>query len=258
MIMTGEMAIAWKGVGMGSCPIRLSLARRLTMIASIPPLPRTRTHIPAAATAASRMVWPLNRARQIHRVGAPLGHIYRSRQPTVRSHQPHILRCLPLLLLSRWLPTSSHLPTRVPESRGVTDLKRRPCHLWTGTRETATTSTAATVRTRANHATSRSNGKLNFRRFPFTHAKMHPTNRLYRKHLKTHDKPVYCPFTNDPNYPCRKPRAAEQRDMERHVVSHHPEWARQHGFEAGGIECGCGETFTREDNFKRHQKKCSA
>ncbi|KAK7935989.1 hypothetical protein PG985_001484 [Apiospora marii] len=77
-----------------------------------------------------------------------------------------------------------------------------------------------------------------------------------QKHLKTHDKPVYCPFSNDPNYPCRKPRAAEQRDMERHVVSHHPEWARQHGFEAGEFECGCGETFTREDNFKRHQRKC--
>ncbi|KAK8113437.1 hypothetical protein PG984_013963 [Apiospora sp. TS-2023a] len=79
-----------------------------------------------------------------------------------------------------------------------------------------------------------------------------------QKHLRTHAKPVLCPFFEDPNFPCRKGHAAEQRDMERHVVSHHPEWARQHGFEAGEVQCGCGETFTRGDNFKRHQKKCNA
>ncbi|KAK7967994.1 uncharacterized protein PG986_002271 [Apiospora aurea] len=79
-----------------------------------------------------------------------------------------------------------------------------------------------------------------------------------QKHLKTHEKPVYCPLSDDPDFPCQRGRAAEQRDMERHVLSHHPEWARLNGFATEKIQCGCGETFTRDDNFKRHQKHCKA
>ncbi|KAK8100480.1 hypothetical protein PG999_010854 [Apiospora kogelbergensis] len=76
-----------------------------------------------------------------------------------------------------------------------------------------------------------------------------------QKHLKTHDKPVYCPFYNDPHLPCDKGRAAEQRDMERHVVSHHRDWAKQNGIVAEQVYCSCGEEFTREDNLRKHQTK---
>ncbi|KAK8058100.1 hypothetical protein PG994_008548 [Apiospora phragmitis] len=57
-----------------------------------------------------------------------------------------------------------------------------------------------------------------------------------QKHLRTHEKPVYCPYYGDPNLPCPKGRAAEQKDMARHVVAHHPDWARLHGFVAEEVQ----------------------
>ncbi|KAK6850052.1 hypothetical protein PG995_013885 [Apiospora arundinis] len=76
-----------------------------------------------------------------------------------------------------------------------------------------------------------------------------------KKHLRTHDKPVYCPFYNDPDYPCGNGRAAEQRDMERHMSSHHSEWAKERGIKPGAVWCECGVEFTREDNLKKHKKE---
>ncbi|KAI8625487.1 hypothetical protein F5Y19DRAFT_479593 [Xylariaceae sp. FL1651] len=78
------------------------------------------------------------------------------------------------------------------------------------------------------------------------------TRRDLHKHLRTHIKPVLCPFKG-----CPLGRTAEQRDMERHVKTHNSA-AWDHGSSAlrDEFQCrDCKQTFTREDNWKRHLKK---
>ncbi|KAK8064149.1 hypothetical protein PG996_008801 [Apiospora saccharicola] len=78
-----------------------------------------------------------------------------------------------------------------------------------------------------------------------------------KKHLRGHDKPVYCPYYGEGPGNCIKGRGAEQKDVRRHVIAAHPDWAKQYGIkeEDEVFACSCEKEFTREDNLKRHQKK---
>lgn len=65
-----------------------------------------------------------------------------------------------------------------------------------------------------------------------------------RRHIKTHVKPVLCPYTGCPT------SMAEQRDMRKHVETHKNQTARLR------FPCpDCGKKFTRHDNIPRHQEK---
>ncbi|KAK7746076.1 hypothetical protein SLS62_009536 [Diatrype stigma] len=60
-------------------------------------------------------------------------------------------------------------------------------------------------------------------------------------------KPRKCPY-----FGCTE-RKAEKRDMDRHVLSSHQKWAREHGYDTEKFICKiCGKDFTRKDNRKKH------
>ncbi|KAH7018200.1 uncharacterized protein B0I36DRAFT_36636 [Microdochium trichocladiopsis] len=96
----------------------------------------------------------------------------------------------------------------------------------------------------------------------------YPGRSHLAKHLRKHFRPVICPVCPRP---MRSPggelaadelavdqlwRCAEQRDMERHVLAHHTQWAVNHGFVQELIRCPtCNEEFTREDNLRRHERR---
>ena len=80
----------------------------------------------------------------------------------------------------------------------------------------------------------------------------------YRKHMKYHVKPVYCPYWNHPDHLCPH-KAADKRDMMSHVKCHHPLWAKANGLmlEDESVACeNCGDRFTRGYNMTRHLRKC--
>ncbi|RSL86304.1 hypothetical protein CDV31_016418 [Fusarium ambrosium] len=79
------------------------------------------------------------------------------------------------------------------------------------------------------------------------------SKREYNKHVKTHEKPIKC--AADKN--CRVAKA-ENRDMERHYISAHPDYAAQRGINNERLSCntpGCKRKFTRHDNLLKHHKK---
>ncbi|KAH6657196.1 hypothetical protein BKA67DRAFT_182342 [Truncatella angustata] len=89
--------------------------------------------------------------------------------------------------------------------------------------------------------------------------KVCPTGRDFRKHVRTHNPPVLCPVLDLYDEPCQV-RTAEQRDMRRHALVNHPQWAwenqKEYGIEFEYLwKCECGTVFTREDNLDRHRKK---
>ncbi|TLD28606.1 hypothetical protein PspLS_04266, partial [Pyricularia sp. CBS 133598] len=80
-----------------------------------------------------------------------------------------------------------------------------------------------------------------------------PERSHLKKHLRSHVKPVLCPFRFTQLTPMCYHQTAEQRDMKRHVRSTHHEWARIHNLLGPRISCDrCGAEFTREDNLLRH------
>ncbi|TLS24885.1 hypothetical protein PpBr36_09075 [Pyricularia pennisetigena] len=75
----------------------------------------------------------------------------------------------------------------------------------------------------------------------------------HRKHLRSHVRPVVCPFRFCPITAMCYHQTAEQRDMKRHVRSNHREWAKMHGLAGPDFVCEhCAMHFTREDNLVRH------
>ncbi|KAL8387054.1 hypothetical protein RB595_010192 [Gaeumannomyces hyphopodioides] len=75
-----------------------------------------------------------------------------------------------------------------------------------------------------------------------------------RKHMKTHYKPVLCPFYSTCGY-----RGAEQKYVMRHVMTNHKYWAGRHipGVTVTGEEfqCDiCGSWFMRSDNVLKHKR----
>lgn len=69
------------------------------------------------------------------------------------------------------------------------------------------------------------------------------SNRDRNKHLKTHVKPIPCPYTGCPL------STAERKEMKRHVETHKPRASRPL------FSCpDCGKMFTRVDNIPRHQE----
>ncbi|KAI7910675.1 hypothetical protein M0657_011287 [Pyricularia oryzae] len=72
-------------------------------------------------------------------------------------------------------------------------------------------------------------------------------------HLKSHNRPVLCPYVSKDT--CQH-RTAEQRDMRRHVVSHHSLWAMLNGIKSDVYDCSqCRIKFTRHDNWLRHVRE---
>ncbi|KAK8034150.1 hypothetical protein PG993_009145 [Apiospora rasikravindrae] len=148
----------------------------------------------------------------------PRGHIYRGLWPTIYQHQPHILH-LPFPT-KRWLPTDRLLPS-------------------TGERYRFDEDDPPSV---DNYPQER-NGDYLCNRFT-------PKGAVCGKAFREKN------ILNDGQ--CSSlGRGAEQKDVRRHVVAHHPEWARQNGIkeEDEVFQCGCGMEFTRGDNLKKHQKK---
>lgn len=82
---------------------------------------------------------------------------------------------------------------------------------------------------------------------PDAEIKCHNTfssNRDRNKHLKTHFKPVLCPYTGCPT------TTAEKKEMKRHVETHKPQTSRQR------FQCpDCGKAYLREDNLDRHRER---
>ncbi|KAJ4320761.1 hypothetical protein N0V84_005701 [Fusarium piperis] len=77
--------------------------------------------------------------------------------------------------------------------------------------------------------------------------------RDFNKHAKTHKKPIRCEADEN----CKETKA-EQRDMNRHYISAHKEFAAWKGLITDPMVCdypGCGKTFTRRDNLLKHWKK---
>ncbi|ORY68306.1 uncharacterized protein BCR38DRAFT_422722 [Pseudomassariella vexata] len=74
--------------------------------------------------------------------------------------------------------------------------------------------------------------------------------RHLMKHLRTHYKPVKCPKPD-----CGR-RAAEQREMIRHVQSCHVAWAnKQPKLKVQEFFCDlCGAPFRRKDYIRKHQR----
>jgi len=69
------------------------------------------------------------------------------------------------------------------------------------------------------------------------------------KHIRTHTKPLRCEV-------CHAFSAAEQKDLNRHLWSHHPLYAESHNIRRDSGKCkDCGEKYTRSDNLDRHQQK---
>ncbi|KAK5994460.1 hypothetical protein PT974_04935 [Cladobotryum mycophilum] len=75
------------------------------------------------------------------------------------------------------------------------------------------------------------------------------TRGEFRKHMKTHFKPVQCPHCPH--------TAAEQRDMRRHVEHGHQIWAARHWTVKTKFNCGiCKEkSFTRKCALQKHRKR---
>lgn len=76
--------------------------------------------------------------------------------------------------------------------------------------------------------------------------------RIFKKHMRTHLKPVICPLS----LLCGGRRTAEQRDMIRHVRAYHSVWAsRQQNLPQEDFVCDiCRQTFTRRDNLRKHER----
>ncbi|RMJ02277.1 hypothetical protein CDV36_015458 [Fusarium kuroshium] len=77
--------------------------------------------------------------------------------------------------------------------------------------------------------------------------------REYNKHAKTHKRPIRCEADEN----CKE-KKAEQRDMDRHYISAHKEYAAWKGLITEPIACdwpGCVKTFTRHDNLLKHWNK---
>ncbi|UPK98804.1 hypothetical protein LCI18_009739 [Fusarium solani-melongenae] len=77
--------------------------------------------------------------------------------------------------------------------------------------------------------------------------------RDFNKHAKTHKRPIRCEA--DAN--CKETKA-EQRDMDRHYISAHKEYASWKGILTEPVACnypGCSKTFTRPDNLRKHWNK---
>ncbi|RSL65007.1 hypothetical protein CEP54_004439 [Fusarium duplospermum] len=74
--------------------------------------------------------------------------------------------------------------------------------------------------------------------------------REYNKHAKTHKRPIRCEADEN----CKE-KKAEQRDMDRHYISAHKEFAAQKGLITEPFVCECGKTFTRPDNLLKHWNK---
>ncbi|WAO84344.1 Hypothetical protein NCS54_00155400 [Fusarium falciforme] len=77
--------------------------------------------------------------------------------------------------------------------------------------------------------------------------------REYNKHIKTHERPIRCEADEN----CNETKA-EQRDMDRHYISAHKEYAAWKGIPTEPVACnypGCKKTFTRYDNLLKHRNK---
>lgn len=73
-----------------------------------------------------------------------------------------------------------------------------------------------------------------------------PDGRLFRKHMRTHHRPVKCPLC--------EVTGANQKDVRRHAEVHHLEWAQKR-WEVRKFVCGsCGKEFKRDDHLKRHRR----
>ncbi|KAL8296052.1 hypothetical protein RB601_000663 [Gaeumannomyces tritici] len=75
-----------------------------------------------------------------------------------------------------------------------------------------------------------------------------------RKHMKTHYKPVLCPFYTTCGY-----RGAEQKYVRRHVMNHHKGWAERNIPDAADtpeeFTCDiCGDSFKRPDYVHKHKR----
>ncbi|KAL8381527.1 hypothetical protein RB595_005682 [Gaeumannomyces hyphopodioides] len=80
----------------------------------------------------------------------------------------------------------------------------------------------------------------------------HNNLRNFKKHKRTHLKPVICPLSER----CGGKRTAEQRDMIRHVRAYHSGWAgKQPNLPQDDFACSiCKQEFTRKDNLRKHTK----
>ncbi|KAM0441065.1 hypothetical protein ACHAPT_000370 [Fusarium lateritium] len=77
--------------------------------------------------------------------------------------------------------------------------------------------------------------------------------REFNKHAKTHKKPIRC----EADKSCKE-KKAEQRDMNRHYMIAHKEFAADKGLLTDPRVCDypeCGKMFTRPDNLLKHFKK---
>ncbi|KAH7273499.1 hypothetical protein B0J15DRAFT_477283 [Fusarium solani] len=74
--------------------------------------------------------------------------------------------------------------------------------------------------------------------------------REYNKHIRTHERPIRCEADEN----CNETKA-EQRDMDRHYISAHKEFAASKGILTEPVACDCGKTFTRRDNLLKHWNK---
>lgn len=73
----------------------------------------------------------------------------------------------------------------------------------------------------------------------------------FSKHMRSHQKQVKCQANS--SCPVLK---ADERDMHRHYWVEHKPYAEMLGIPEVDAQCElCGETFSREDNMKKHVKK---
>ncbi|KKY29749.1 hypothetical protein UCDDA912_g10323 [Diaporthe ampelina] len=76
-----------------------------------------------------------------------------------------------------------------------------------------------------------------------------------RKHYRNHEPPLRCPHDV-----CGK-KCPQKKDLDRHIRSHHPEWAKKHPelaklSEEKEYKCKrCDYKTYRKDNLKRHTDK---
>lgn len=74
-----------------------------------------------------------------------------------------------------------------------------------------------------------------------------------RKHIKKHFRLVVCPKVTEGCFV----RKGDQKEMTRHVRNNHRGLAAERGISLT-FSCdhpGCGTTFTRECNLRRHERK---
>jgi len=73
------------------------------------------------------------------------------------------------------------------------------------------------------------------------------------KHQNNHTRPRKCLVSG-----CTVVGFAETKDLHRHMLSHHPQSAREWGIENDRVPCVyCGAKF-RPDNRLRHERKCKS